>query len=285
MRYYSNKIYIICPIYNRRETTRKHLTCLLHQTYQKYHLIIIDDGSNDGSGEMVKQMIPGHKLTIIRGSGTWWWAGSLQQGYLWIKRNVSCENDVVLIINDDTLMNRRFLEDGLRCILEKDSSLLLAKSYSVDDAELIDRGVHINWFLLKFQKARSDKSISCLSTRGLFLKVSVLLNIGGFRHKVLPHYFSDYEFTIRAKKKKYKLITNNKVTLYTSRRKKDVPETSIYKYIQFIFSKKCPINPIYFTKFVIFSWPSSFKIVSIITVWLFIIYKITTKALQIIIRK
>ena len=94
------KIYVFLPVHNRRETTERFIQCLKMQSYQNYHLVLIDDGSTDGTEEMVRSQI--EPLTVIKGRGDWWWAGALQQGYEWLRSEARKPSDVVLIINDDT---------------------------------------------------------------------------------------------------------------------------------------------------------------------------------------
>ena len=93
-------VYILLPVHNRKKITANFIACLKNQSYSNYHLILIDDGSNDGTSEMVRNEI--ENLTVITGKGNWWWGGALHQGYKWIKKNVSDKNSFVLIINDDT---------------------------------------------------------------------------------------------------------------------------------------------------------------------------------------
>lgn len=62
-------------------------------------------------------------------------------------------------------------------------------------------GVYADLKKLTFRQAKTKDEINCLSTRGLFLRVKDFKKIGGFYPKLLPHYLSDYEFTIRAYKK------------------------------------------------------------------------------------
>ncbi len=55
---------VIIPTYNRRAILEKCLSALLVQTYphDKYEIIVIDDGSTDGTGEMVGRLVEEHGL-------------------------------------------------------------------------------------------------------------------------------------------------------------------------------------------------------------------------------
>ncbi|HHX26419.1 MAG TPA: glycosyltransferase [Firmicutes bacterium] len=55
---------VIIPTYNRRAILEKCLSALLVQTYphDKYEIIVIDDGSTDGTGEMVVRLVEEHGL-------------------------------------------------------------------------------------------------------------------------------------------------------------------------------------------------------------------------------
>lgn len=68
-------LYIILPVNNRKETTKTFFDCLKRQTFQDFQIILIDDGSVDGTDKMVHSFYPESK--IIYGEGTLWWAGSL----------------------------------------------------------------------------------------------------------------------------------------------------------------------------------------------------------------
>ncbi len=46
------KLSIIIPVYNKRDYVRKAIESVMAQTYTDYELIVVDDGSTDGSGEI-----------------------------------------------------------------------------------------------------------------------------------------------------------------------------------------------------------------------------------------
>ena len=121
-----SKIYILLPVHNRKEITRGFVASLKAQTFSDYHLVLIDDGSTDGTAEMVLEYIP--SATVLRGEGNWWWAGSLQQGIHWLQRNHLHQNDIILMINDDVVLDNNFIEAGRKELLSLPGTLLQATS-------------------------------------------------------------------------------------------------------------------------------------------------------------
>lgn len=55
-------ISVIIPTYNRKNLVVKAIKSVLAQSYKNYELIVVDDGSDDGSGEYIKQYFPQIKL-------------------------------------------------------------------------------------------------------------------------------------------------------------------------------------------------------------------------------
>jgi GT2 family glycosyltransferase len=207
-------VYIILPVHDRFYKTKEFIDCLLQQSYSNFHLILVDDGSTDGTAQEVSKLLP-NQLTVLSGKGNWWWGGSLHQGYLWIKKNVvSAEGHHVLIMNNDTSFEPDFIAEGITEIDKKDKALLTAYAYNQISKIIIDKGTHVNWDKFQFSAAQHDADINCLSTRGLIMKMSTFKSLGGFYPILLPHYLSDYEYTIRAFQKGYTLFTSPVFKLY-----------------------------------------------------------------------
>lgn len=257
----TEKIYVLLPVHNRRDITRNFIECLKIQTFQNYHLVLIDDGSKDGTEKIVCSLVL--NLTVLKGNGNWWWAGSLQQGYEWLKSQGLPLNDVVLIINDDTIFEVDFMENAMHLLRKYSKILLLAQCYNQKTRELIDAGVHVDWRRLAFEHAATPEEINCLSTRGLFLRVSDFFDIGGFYPKLLPHYLSDYEFTIRAQRKGMKLMTNHSLRLWLNEDTTGYRQFKNGSFIDFLkkyFSKKSALNPLVLTIFYSFSLSMAMEI-------------------------
>ncbi len=253
-------VYIILPVFNRIKHTIKFIDDLLNHTYQDFHLILVDDGSTDGSAEYVISRL-GKKVTILQGKGNWWWAGSLHQAYLFLTKKAVEATDYVLIMNNDTNFESDFIQSGIEVIKNDPRTLLTANAYSLETKELADAGVTIDWDIFDFKPSDTPEQINCLSTRGLIMHFSAFKELGGFHPFLLPHYLSDYEYTHRAFKKGFKLISDRSFKLIT-----DESATGIELFgndsapaFSDLFSKRCKSNPIYRINFIIISHPNLYK--------------------------
>lgn len=268
-----SKVYIILPVYNRIKLTRRFVKCLKSQTHQNYHLILVDDGSIDNTEAMVKSQIK--SVTVLKGKGNWWWAGSLQQGINWLKNNAVSASDLVLMINNDVTFDKHFLEKAIAILTHKQHTLLQALSFSKQTGRLVEAGVKADLKRLKFTQTTIPEETNCLSTRSLFMRFSDLNRIGNFYPELLPHYLSDYEFTIRAHKKGLNLLINSELKIVLNESTTGVFQSGFEKlknerfsfFLKKYFSKRSKANPIYFTIFILLTCPKVWIPLNIIKVW------------------
>lgn len=61
---------VICVCYNQARFVTEALDSVMVQTYQPIELIVIDDGSTDGSPKIIKQWIAAHPETVLLLNGT-----------------------------------------------------------------------------------------------------------------------------------------------------------------------------------------------------------------------
>jgi len=240
-------VYIILPVHNRKDTTELFIKCLINQSYSSYHLVLIDDGSTDGTSDMVKKYLSREKLSVVHGKGNLYWGGALHKGYKWLKKRKKniAEEDICLIVNDDTEFENDFILTGVDIIKKNKKSLLLAKAYGKQTKKYYNKAVHFDFKKFEVRKVRKKNEINCLATMGLFLNVNDFLSLGGFHPYLIPHYLSDYEFTIRAFQRGFKLMISKKLKLYfneSTTKNKPIKYDSIKKYIIAIFSKKSIYN-------------------------------------------
>lgn len=275
------KVYVILPVHNRHQITRRFIKCLKSQTYQNYHLILVDDGSTDGTEKMVRSQI--HSLTVIRGKGDWWWAGGLQQGINWLKRTAVDAADIILTINDDVTFNELFLETAVAILQDKQNTLVLAQAFGTKTGRLVGAGMKADLKFLTFELATSPDEVNCLATRGLFLRFSDLVSIGDFYPNILPHYLSDYEFTIRAYKKKFNLLVCPELKLWLDEDSTgiaDFSELRVGDFFKKYFSKKSKTNPLFWSAFTILACPKTWIPINLARIWKGAAIKVTARVIN-----
>jgi GT2 family glycosyltransferase len=261
-------IYVLAPVHNRRALTERFVRCLAAQTDQGFHLVLVDDGSKDGTAEMVSSILP--SATILRGTGRWWWAGSLEQARRWLMGQPSSSGDLVLIANDDTTFAPDFLGAARALMGRAPRSLLLARPISARNGEPGALGTTVDWRRLTFKPALAAEDVDVFPTRGLFLRREDFIDLGRFHTVLLPHYLSDYEFTLRAARRGFELRTDPSVQLVmdeaaTGIRTLDL--SSAGGYLRSVLSIKATKNPIYWTTFVLLASPRRLLARNLLQVW------------------
>lgn len=192
-------IYLICPVYNRREITEYFLKEIEKQTYKDVKIIFIDSGSNDKTANMIKSYAANSK--VIKGTEKWWWAKSVNEGLKYVYRINPNPGDTVGIINDDVILTDVYLENVNNFFNQGNDGIL--GSLLINQSGVTESGIFFDKDSMKF--TNTDLNINCCSTRGLFFKFSSLSKIGMMRHRLFPHYFSDYDLTLRANHKGMKI--------------------------------------------------------------------------------
>jgi predicted SAM-dependent methyltransferase/GT2 family glycosyltransferase len=250
------KVYILLPVHNRNAVTEQFIDCLAAQTYANYHLVLIDDGSTDGTAEMVQARIK--ELTVLKGRGDWWWAGSLQQGIRWLRGRSLSRQDVILIVNDDVAFPPDFLERAVAILRQQPDTLVLSQLQNETTGEPMESGISVDWKSFTFDVAESPEKINCLSTRGLFLRWGDMEKIGGFYPNLLPHYWSDYEFTLRAAKRGFRLVTSPQLlvrSIVHGASQASLDNLNLSGFIKTLFSMKTSYHPLHRYAFVLLACP------------------------------
>ena len=103
-----SQIAITIPVRNRKEITRQilvELNAQIQQCADREHLIsvvIIDDGSTDGTGEMIRQQFP--QFSLLEGDGSLWWTGAICWGMKYALEKYN--PDYFVWLNDDIFLRQ-----------------------------------------------------------------------------------------------------------------------------------------------------------------------------------
>jgi GT2 family glycosyltransferase len=208
----SQRTFIIIPVHNGIEHTLPVTRALLSFLHPGDCIVIVDDGSTDGSSEIIRHELP--EVTTLRGDGNLWWSGAINLG---ARYAVEQGADYILLLNNDVILHPQFLEE-LRAGANKNPHALIAsKILSADEPwKIWSMGGQVDWPRGKFwmlgcgdlDDGRWENPTNVEWLPGM----SVLIPSEVFRRGVwvdahqFPQYFGDSDFTMRAKKAGFKLV-------------------------------------------------------------------------------
>jgi GT2 family glycosyltransferase len=252
-------IYVLLPVHNRRPTTEAFAKALARQNVE-FHLLLIDDGSTDGTGDAVAAALPG-RVTVVRGNGNWWWGGSLHQGWLWLKARGLDERDVVFICNDDVDIPDDFIASGTALLAARPRAIVVAKARNAATGASEETCYAIDYRRCQVALAQAGTPALCAPTRGLFIRWSDMRAIGGFHPHLLPHYLSDLEWTLRAHRHGLPIIQDDRLWLTPHPEKTGFHGLGGLGFgarLRRMFSIKYAVNPLHWCAFVLLGFPARY---------------------------
>lgn len=217
-------IYIVIPVHNRKELTRNCLASLRQQEGVEFSLIVVDDGSTDGTSEMLQTEFP--EVKVIRGDGNWWWAGSINQGIRFALERCQA-NDYILTLNDDLIVKPNYLASLLAQAQKSPRAIIGSLETTSLQPDIIKSGgIVINWKTAKEKTLNKGKNlnsfpdgfcleVSSLTGRGTLFPSQVFREIGLFDEQQIKQ-CADTELPIRAKLRfGYQLLVSYRAVVIT----------------------------------------------------------------------
>ncbi len=218
-------IYVLIPVFNRLAHTREIIDCLYRQTNVTVKIVIVDDGSTDGTAEYLRNL---PDVMTLRGDGDLWWAGAIHVALRAIHGQLK-QGDFFAFMNNDTKINDDFLSVLASTSIANGRSVVgsvvrsATPPYSLLDigpmGNLANRAIwDIARDLPEEEKANLKETypVDFLPGRGTLYPAEVLDKIGYMRPRLLPHYHADYEFADRAKRAGFALLVASRAVTFST---------------------------------------------------------------------
>ena len=249
-------IYVIIPVHNRKQFTRECLNALEKQTFKKFKVVVVDDGSSDGTSEMITQEFSDVKL--IQGDGSLFWTAATNLG---VKYALEKKATHIMTLNDDTIPVTDYMNNMSYWANKEPEALLGAFALDYETKKPVYAGYRYAWRkarqLLHILDKTDQKGIHWVSFypgRGLVIPSKVFKSIGFYDADNFPQTIADIDFTMRASNNGYKIYCNFDAKLLIhveeSSGLKFRQHFSLENYYKHLFDVKGGGNLTYFTKLV-----------------------------------
>jgi GT2 family glycosyltransferase len=209
-----NKIAVLLTCHNRKDKT---LSCLnsLYKAYERndsYLELVVyltDDGSTDGTKEIVRELYP--EVNTLLGNGNLYWAGGMRNSW---NEALKSDFDGYLLLNDDTnVFEDLFIE--LKLAIEYSFNVFAKNGIiigSTQDRSSGERtyggGVYLNKFTGTFKKLVPNGAYQHCELGNaniMYVHKDVVKQIG-ILSKNYIHGVADYDYTFRAIKKNFPVL-------------------------------------------------------------------------------
>ena len=259
-------LYIVIPVFNRLAFTRACLESLRRQTSQAFRVIVVDDGSTDGTGACLAEEFP--EVEVLGGPGGLFWTAAVNRG---IRRALALDADPVMTLNNDTLAPPDFVWNMLLWARRQPRALLgpleldAATGQPVFGGERFSFLTHTTRRLLDVL-GPDDRTglhpVTFLPGRGLLVPAQVFKALGLFDEGRLPHYLADYDFTSQARRHGFPVFVNYAAHLLTYPAASGQAETrrhrSLRGYAEHLFGIRGGGNLVNFSHFAIKNAPAAY---------------------------
>ncbi len=205
-------IYIVTPVFNRKAFTKNYLEALAQQTVKDFKVVIVDDGSTDGTSEMIEEFFP--EVILLKEEGDLWWAEATNVA---VKYALEHGAEYIMTLNDDTLPESDFMEKMIYWSMREPSALLGALAIDIDSEKPIASGWSHSWKttklislidILKPNEFNGLQKVNVFPGRGLLIPSKVFEEIGFYDSKNFPQTVADIDFAYRAENAGYKIYCN-----------------------------------------------------------------------------
>ena len=212
------RVAVVIPVHNDVERTVRCLESLKRIRYANHTLIIVDDGSRDGTAEVLAERYPA--VVVLPGSGSLWWAGATNRG---VHYAVEHDYDFVLTLNNDTQVDQLFLNYLVEAASAHPRTIIGSRINFLEKPSCIwALGATMRWhngkiFHLLEQGEEASaarlrepvlRPVDTLTGCGTLIPVSCFRETGYYDARRFPQYHADAEFVLRAGRRGWRALVH-----------------------------------------------------------------------------
>ncbi len=240
------RVAVVVPVHNDLARTERFLESFRAVDYPHHTLVVVDDGSTDGTAGVLAERHP--HVVRLAGGGSLWWTGATNRGVRWA---LARGYDYVLTINNDT----RVAPDFLRRLV--DAARRHPRAVVGSRIEILGRpgvawavGSEMDWVngeifhLLRRGETLPRAGLGTLPAEtltgcGTLVPAACFREVGFYDAEHFPQYHADAEFVLRAARKGWRALVETRAVVWN-----DAPNTAadrVRNWPGWVFSRRSAV--------------------------------------------
>lgn len=244
-------ISVVILNWNNGDFIQKAITSVAVQSYP-CHIIVVDNGSTDGSVDLLQQMADAGDITLIRHAKNLGFAGGVNIG---IRESINRNDDAVALLNSDAIADKNWLKHlAERLQSNPKTGMVASKMLSSDGKKIDSTGDWLTIWGLPYPRGRGEKASDTYDsdTRVLgasggatLYRLETLRDIGLFDNDFFA-YYEDIDISLRARLKGWEIYYEPKAIVLhqisaSSNRVKGFTTYQTMKNLPWILIKDIPV--------------------------------------------
>lgn len=202
-----NQLVIIILNLNGKQFIKNCLISIKKNTvFNNYKIIVVDNGSNDGSQEMIKSEFK--YVDLIENEVNRGFSGGNNDAIKYATKKH--EPDYFYLLNNDTLVKKGWLQEAVKVIIKnKHVGIVGSKQLTFNNEQTTSAG-WIKMFGVKYYYGDKDMEVGWVSGAGFLVKKEVFEKIGLLDEIYNPGYYEETDLEKRAISSGFKIMHSTK---------------------------------------------------------------------------
>lgn len=197
---------VLMTCHNRKRKT-KECICSLYDGAFKMRYIVVDDGSSDGTREMLEELQQKYPLTVLEGDGTLFWGGGMRKA-MEEALGEQDGSDYYILVNDDVEFSQEALRSAFRQLGNRKDTVLVGTMCN-KDKKLTYGGIQFQGKGIRYETVTAEKEQECdtFNCNFVLLPAKIFRKAGNFDIH-FQHAMADFDYGLHIRKMGYKIVNS-----------------------------------------------------------------------------
>jgi GT2 family glycosyltransferase len=240
------RVAVVVPVHNELARTVRFLESFRAVDYPQYSLVVVDDGSTDGTAKTLTERFP--EVVRLAGEGNLWWAGATNRGVRWALKRAF---DYVLTINNDTRVAPGFLRLLIEAARGHPKSIIGSRIDILGTPGIVwALGSEMVWEKGEiFHLRRRGEALPAggpellaaetLTGCGTLVPAACYREVGFYDAASFPQYHADAEFVLRAARRGWQVFVESRAVVWNDVENSAADKVGSWR--EWVFSKRSAV--------------------------------------------